>query len=104
MLFKKILVAVLLVASGPLARAYNPLTHFGEGFRDTADRQNLIVLGVGGALTLVALRFDVPEKTIDDWLKAGLEHVQWNGRVLTSVGAIERFLQMIEDADKRRVA
>lgn len=53
--FKLVLGSLLLSQA---AGAYNPLTHFGQGFRDMPDRQNLITLGVGGALTLVALGFD----------------------------------------------
>lgn len=45
---------------------------------------------------LVAQRFDVPEQTVVGWMEAGLEHEKWNGRLLTSIGAIERFLQNME--------
>jgi hypothetical protein len=47
-------------------------------------------------VSLVAQRFDVPEQTVVGWIEAGLEHEQWNGRMLTTIGAIERFLQNLE--------
>jgi hypothetical protein len=46
--------------------------------------------------SLVAQRFDVPEQTVIGWMEAGLEHEEWNGRLLTSLGAIERFLKSME--------
>lgn len=42
-------------------------------------------------LALVAQRFNVPIATVQGWLDEGLEHETWNGRVLTSWNALQRF-------------
>lgn len=56
----KILLKITLLSSflSPGAQAYNPFRHVGAGLRDLGDEQNLITLGVGSALTFVALGID----------------------------------------------
>lgn len=51
------ILCLALVLSMP-AQAYNPFRHVALGARDLGDEQNLITLGVGSALTFVALGLD----------------------------------------------
>jgi hypothetical protein len=49
-------------------------------------------------LPFAARRLGIPEATMRSWIDAGLEQVPWNGRVLTSLDAIERFRRKRESA------
>jgi hypothetical protein len=56
-------------------------------------------------LALLAELLDLPLATLEGWIDAGLEHEPWNGRVLTSREAVQRFWQAaIGAAGQRHVA
>jgi hypothetical protein len=53
-------------------------------------------------LRLIAQRLDVPLTTVQGWTDEGLEHEHWNGRVLTSREALQRFKQAGYEATGQR--
>ena len=56
-------------------------------------------------LPLLAQLLNVPLATMQDWIDAGLEHEWWQGRVLTSREALQRFHQSAgRSAGQRHVA